>query len=94
MNASTKKKLLNRIKRAEGQLGAVHRMVDDEAYCVDTLTQISAVQGAMDKVGQILLRYHIENCVTDACSSGDERERQKSIDELMEVFARHGGIAH
>ena len=88
MDASIKKKLLNRIKRAEGQLAAVRRMTDDE-----TLLQISAVQGALEKVGQILLRYHIENCVANACTSGDERERQRSIDELMEVFSRHGGIA-
>jgi len=94
MDAVTQKKLLNRIKRAEGQLGAVHRMVDDEAYCVDTLLQISAVQGALDKIGQILLRYHVENCVTNACNSGDERDRQRKIDELMEVFVRHGGITH
>ena len=93
MDASTKKKLLNRIRRAEGQLGAVHRMVEDDAYCVDTLTQVSAVQGALNKVGQIVLGYHIENCVAEACISGDERERQRSIDELMEVFARHGGLA-
>ena len=88
-----KKRLLDRLKRAEGQLAAVQRMVDDDTYCVDTLTQISAVRGALEKVGQIMLRYHIENCVTDACSSGDARDRQQKIDELMEVFARHGGVA-
>ena len=93
MDEVTQKKLLNRLRRAEGQTAAVFRMVDEEASCVDTLLQISAVQGALDKVGQILLRYHIENCVTNACNSGDERDRQQKIDELMEVFARHGGFS-
>lgn len=93
MNDGTRQKLLNRLRRAQGQLSAIHRMVEDDAYCVDTLLQIAAVRGALDKAGQVLLRYHIENCVSQACNSGDERERQQKIDELMEVFARHGAIA-
>ncbi len=93
MDDGTRQKLIHRLRRAQGQLNAIHRMVEDDAYCVDTLLQIAAVRGALDKAGQVLLRYHIENCVSQACNSGDERERQQKIDELMEVFARHGAIA-
>ena len=93
MEETIQRKLLNRLSRAQGQLSAIQRMVEDDTYCVDTLLQIAAVRGALDKAGQVLLRYHIENCVTQACNSGDERGRQRKIDELMEVFSRHGGIA-
>ena len=92
MDETTKKKLLARLKRAEGQISAVRRMVDEDAYCVDILTQISAAQGALGRVSQILLGGHIEHCVTDALSSGDELRRQETIEELMEVFGRYGSL--
>ncbi len=89
MDASTKSKLMARLKRAEGQLAGIRRMVEADAYCVDILTQISAVNGAMDRVGQILLSNHIEHCVTDALRSDDDERRSETIEELMDVFARY-----
>lgn len=87
-----KKKLLSRLKRAEGQLQAVSRMVEDDVYCVDVLLQVAAIQGALKKAGHVLLRAHIDHCVTRALRSGDEADRAQRIDELMEVFARYGGV--
>lgn len=86
-----KKKLLARLKRAEGQLQAVQRMVAEDAQCVDVLLQVAAIEGALKKAGHVLLRAHIDHCVTNALRSGDEAARNQRIEELMEVFARYGG---
>ncbi|MEM9192332.1 MAG: metal-sensitive transcriptional regulator [Myxococcota bacterium] len=86
----TKKKLIARLRRAEGQLAAVRRMVEDDAYCVDVMTQISAVQGALSRAGSILLGSHIEHCVADAFESGDTVARQEKIEELLDVFSKYG----
>jgi len=88
-----KKKLLARLRRVEGQIGALCRMVEEEKYCVDILLQISAAQGALGKAGQVLLGTHVETCVAAAFESGSKKERQQSVDELMEVFSRYGGIS-
>lgn len=87
-----KKRLLARLKRAEGQVAAVRRMVEDDAYCVDVLVQISAARGALGRVGEVVLRNHVETCVKGALSSGDEERSQVKIDELMDVFSRYSGI--
>jgi len=88
---SDKKKLLARIRRAEGQLAAVRRMVEEEADCVATLTQIAAVRGALARTGDIVLRNHIDTCVARAIESGDRQARAERIDELMGAFARYSG---
>ena len=93
MNIETKQELLKRLKRAEGQLAAVRRMVDEDEGCVDVLLQISAVRGALSKAGQVLLGSHIETCVSDAFTSGDEDARREQVDDLMKIFGRFGGIA-
>jgi DNA-binding FrmR family transcriptional regulator len=66
-------------------------MVDNEAYCVDILMQIAAVQGALEQVEKLLLGRHVESCVADAIRSGSRSERQQKIDELLDVFARFRG---
>jgi DNA-binding FrmR family transcriptional regulator len=92
LDTEGKRKLLARLKRAEGQLVAVQRMVDEDTYCVDVLLQVAAIQGALKKAGHVLLRAHIDHCVTRALRSGDEVARARRIDELMEVFNRYGGL--
>ena len=92
LDADGKKKLLARLKRAEGQISALRRMVEEDAYCVDVLLQISAAQGALGKAGHVLLDSHIRTCVGDAFERGDAKQRGKKVDELMDVFARYGGI--
>ena len=91
MDADTKKKTLTRLKKIEGQTAALRRMVEDDAYCVDTLLQLSAAQGALGRVGEIVLASHIETCVAQACEHGSAAERREKIDELMTVFRRYGG---
>ena len=90
-DATTTSKALGRLRRIEGQVQGLQRMVAGEAYCVDILLQISAVQGALEQVQKLLLGRHVESCVADAFRSGSKGERQRKIDELLEVFARFGG---
>jgi len=91
LNDETKAKARGRLRRIEGQVQGLQRMLDNDAYCVDILLQISAVQGALDQVQKLLLGRHIESCVTDALRSGSKSERQQKIEELLGVFARFGG---
>lgn len=78
--------LLNRLKRIEGQIRGIHNMVEEERYCVDILTQVSAVQAALNGFNKILLANHIKTCVTDSVRNGDEEvvdELCKTIQKLM-----------
>ncbi len=93
LNDASKTKIRARLARAEGQLAGLGRMLDRDDSCVDILLQISAVQGALGKVAQILMRYHIDHCVTHACACDDAEDRRQKLDELMEVFVRYGGLA-
>jgi len=91
IDAETKGKAQGRLRRIEGQVQGLQRMIAAEAYCVDILLQISAVQGALEQVQKLLLGRHIESCVADALRSGSRNERQRKIDELLDVFSRFGG---
>lgn len=90
INEETKREVLNRLKRIEGQVQGIQRMVEEQKYCVDILLQVSAVQGALDQVSKRLLGRHIESCVSDAFASGNDRQRERKIEELLEVFSRFG----
>ena len=87
----TKVKALGRLRRIEGQVQGIQRMVEEEKYCVDILLQLAAVEGAVEQVQRLLLGRHIESCVADAIRSGSARDRQKKVDELLEVFSRFSG---
>ena len=91
LNDESRGKALGRLRRIEGQVQGLQRMIDNDAYCVDILLQISAVQGALEQVQKLLLGRHIESCVADALRSGSKGERQQKIEELLDVFARFGG---
>ena len=91
LNGETKAKTRARLRRIEGQVQGLQRMLDNDAYCVDILLQISAVQGALEQVQKLLLGRHIESCVADALRTGSRSERQQKIEELLEVFSRFGG---
>ncbi|HSE93222.1 MAG TPA: metal-sensitive transcriptional regulator [Methylomirabilota bacterium] len=91
VDETTKTKALGRLRRIEGQVQGLQRMIAAEAYCVEVLLQISAVQGALEQVQKLLLGRHIESCVTDALRSGTKGDRQRKIDELLDVFSRFGG---
>ena len=91
MDEETKGKTLGRLRRIEGQVQGIQRMVEEEKYCVDILLQLMAVQGAVEQVQKLVLGQHIESCVSDAIRSGNARDRQKKVDELLEVFSRFSG---
>jgi len=91
IDAITKAKAIGRLRRIEGQVQGLQRMIDGDAYCVDILLQVAAVQGALEQVEKLLLGRHIESCVTDAVRSGSKNERQRKIDELLAVFTRFRG---
>src|SRR2546426_8930381 len=82
--SATKDQLLKRLRRIEGQVRGLERMVDDERYCIDVLTQISAVQAALDKVALGLLDDHAHHCVSGAADD----ERADKTDELMAAVGR------
>jgi len=92
MDASTKAKVATRLKRVTGQIAGIGRMVDADAYCVDVLVQISAVQAALAQVGKLVLARHIETCVSESFRSGSTAQRRIKIDELMDVFTRYGRL--
>src|SRR5882724_926865 len=75
INEETKTKVLGRLRRIEGQVQGLQRMIDGEAYCVDILLQVSAVQGALEQVEKLLLGRHIESCVADALRTGSKSAR-------------------
>jgi CsoR family transcriptional regulator, copper-sensing transcriptional repressor len=87
----TKVKALGRLRRIEGQVQGIQRMVEEEKYCVDILLQLTAVEGAVAQVQRLLLGRHIESCVADAIRSGSTRDRQKKVEELLDVFSRFSG---
>ena len=76
--------LLTRLSRIEGQVRGVQRMVNEDAYCIDVLTQINAIKAAIDQVGLLLLEDHIKGCVTSAVRQGD----QTKVDELVKAVER------
>ena len=81
-----------RLKRVEGQIAGLKRMVDSDDYCVDLLLQVSAAQGALGAIGQVVLANHIRTCVSEAFQHGSESDRTKKVEELMDVFGRYSRI--
>ena len=83
-----KQKASVRLKRIEGQIRGIHRMVADERYCADILIQISAVQESLRAVARVMLRNHLENCASEAIRSSDAARRERMYDELTDLFGR------
>ncbi len=82
---ANKEEVLSRLRKIEGQVRGVHRMIEQDAYCIDVLTQISAVVSGMEKVGMRLMSDHIRTCVRDAVRAEDTDTK---IDELVRVVER------
>jgi len=81
----SKEQVKNRLRRIGGQIGGIERMVEEERYCIDILTQISAAQAAIDKVALALLDDHTRHCVLGAKSA---EEREEKTEEMMEAIGR------
>jgi len=80
-----------RLRRIEGQVRGIARMIDDDRYCIDILTQVQAVRAALKRVEDEILRDHVEHCVEHAIASGDRSEQRTKITELVEVLGRRSG---
>ena len=80
--------IVNRLRRIEGQVRGIERMVDEERYCIDILTQIGAAMTALENVGLKVLDEHVSHCVADALASGDEAEARAKTDELIAAVER------
>ena len=91
MDDETRRKLRNRLRRAQGQLAAVERTLDETDDCIDLLNQLAAVEGALAKARAVLLTHHIESCVADTLESGDKASREVLVDELLDVLGKQFG---
>jgi DNA-binding FrmR family transcriptional regulator len=83
-----KPKLLNRLNRIEGQVRGIARMVEDDRYCIDILTQLQAARAALVRVETEMLRDHLGHCIEGAIVSGDADEQRKKAVELVELLER------
>ena len=88
MPKESKASCLKRLSRIEGQVRGLARMVEEDRYCIDIVTQIAAVQAALRRVEEAVLRDHIAHCVEHAIVSGNRADQRKKIAELMEVLSR------
>ncbi len=88
MQADVKESCTARLRRIEGQVRGLVRMVDEDRYCIDVITQIQAVRAALKRVEEEVLRDHVGHCVEHAIRSGDAREQRKKVAELMHVLGK------
>lgn len=80
--------LIKRLARVEGQVRGVSKMIEEDRYCLDVLTQLRAVRAALVKVEQELLKDHLTHCIEDAIISGDAAEQRKKAQELIDLLGR------
>jgi DNA-binding FrmR family transcriptional regulator len=85
IDQQTRRQAIRRLSIIEGQIRGLRNMVEDDAYCVDVLTQISAIHEALRGVGKVVVRHHLETCVTEGLQ-GDDGERRQHYDELMKLI--------
>jgi len=88
MQDNTRDQCRKRLNRIEGQVRGITRMLDQDRYCIDILTQISAVRAALKRVEEEVLRDHVGHCVAHAMRSGDAAEQERKVTELIEVLGR------
>jgi DNA-binding FrmR family transcriptional regulator len=82
------RRLLNRLRRIEGQVRGIEKMVEDDRYCIDILTQIAATTTALESVGLKILEEHTRHCVAGALASGDEAVAREKTEELLAAVQR------
>lgn len=87
-HTTTHEEQLDYLKKIEGQLRGIQKMVEDKRYCVDILTQIHSVIGALGRVENEIFKKHTEGCVVSAFKGKSELEKQKKIDEIVELVSR------
>ena len=85
---SHKVQVQSRLRRIEGQVRGVQKMVDEDRYCIDVLTQVSAAKAALDAVALVLLQDHTEHCVAEAIRSGDGTEKIRELNDAVERLVK------
>jgi CsoR family transcriptional regulator, copper-sensing transcriptional repressor len=88
-DSEMKKNLQVRLRRVEGQVRGLQKMVQEERYCPEILEQTSAVHASLRSIERVLLRGHLQHCATEALRSGDERKAKRTYEELTELFYRY-----
>jgi len=88
MKRENKDKLLNRLSRIEGQVRGVARMVEDDRYCIDVLTQLQAARAALARVETEMLKDHLGHCIEAAISGGDADDQRQKASELIQLLER------
>lgn len=88
MQSEVKEKALRALRRIEGQVRGVARMVEEDRYCIDVVNQVEAVRAALARVETDLLRQHLGHCVRHAMTSPNPADQERAIEELIEVFKR------
>ena len=87
INETVKEESLKRLKKIEGQVRGVSKMVESEKYCIDIINQITAAKNALDGVAKVIMKRHVESCVTQAILEGHGKDK---IDELVTAVFKHG----
>jgi DNA-binding FrmR family transcriptional regulator len=90
MQTNAKLSVLKRLKRIEGQVRGLTRMVEEDRYCIDVVTQLSAVRAALRGVEEEVLRDHVGHCVEHAIASGNKADQRRKVAELIDVLGRTG----
>jgi DNA-binding FrmR family transcriptional regulator len=88
MQKDAKNSVQRRLSRIEGQVRGLSRMVDEGRYCIDIVTQISAVRAALRRAEEEILRDHVSHCVEHAIASGNKSDQRKKISEIIEILGR------
>lgn len=88
MKTENYKTKINRLKRIEGQVRGISKMVEEDRYCIDILTQMQAVKSALSKVESQILKDHSAHCVAEAISTGSDVEQKEKFNELIDLFEK------
>ncbi|HEX4955462.1 MAG TPA: metal-sensitive transcriptional regulator [Thermoanaerobaculia bacterium] len=92
MTPEIRENAARRLRKIGGQVAGLERMLTGGRYCVDVLSQVAAAQAALAEVGKLVLADHVQTCVASAMASGDEAERTRKLEELLDVFSRFGQL--
>lgn len=92
MQDEAKRDVINRLRSVQGHVRGIERMVEQDEYCIDVMKQIKAVQSALERVNSLVLGNHMQTCVTTAIRSDDSEERERVIDEIIQVFDASGKL--
>ncbi|NUQ38815.1 MAG: metal-sensitive transcriptional regulator [Caldilineales bacterium] len=92
MQPDVKNDVINRLRSVEGHVRGIERMVDQDHYCIDVMKQVKAVQNALERVNSLILANHLQTCVTTAIRAADSGERERVIEEIIQVFDASGKL--